>query len=404
MIPAGGSAGAADSRDIAPPASEPIKVLYLIRSLDLGGAERQIIALARGHDRASFKPLVVSIYSGGVLESDLREAGVALESLNKAGRWDLIAAQRRLAAILKSFRPAILHGSLATGNLMALAGRRAVPDAKLIWGWRSSALDYSHYGAWTRWSEALERRLSGRVDLVVANAEAGKRDQLARGAAARRIAVVPNGIDVARFKPDPQARRELRADWGLEPGDLAIGLVARLDPMKGHGIFLEAAARAAALRPGLRFVVIGSGATEALLGLQRRAEELGIAERLVWAGQRLDVQRALAALDLSTSASLFGEGFSNALAEAMASGLPCAATDVGDAAKILGDCGLIVPPGDAEALASAWLALLQRLQAEGEELRAANRRRIVEAFSVEAMVTRTEALYRQLLSGDDGVA
>lgn len=375
-------------------------MLYLIRSLELGGAERQLVALARGHDRTRFEPHVVSVYPGGVLAPELQQAGVALHSLDKAGRWDLLAAQRRLGRIVGRLRPAILHGSLTTGNLMALAARRTAPGAKLVWGWRASALDYAHYGAWTRWAEALERRLSARPDLIIANAEAGKRDQRARGAVARNIAVVPNGIDVARFKPDPEARQAVRTEWALEPEHLAIGLLARFDPMKGHDVFLKAAARAATARPDLRFVAIGSGAPEALRDLQARAAALGIADKVVWAGQRLDAERALAALDLCTSTSRFGEGFSNALAEAMASGLPCVATDVGDSATILGDRGRIVPPGDAEALAEGWLALLDRLAAEGEGLRAANRQRIVDNFSLEAMVTKTEALYRQLLAGE----
>ena len=375
-------------------------MLYLIRALELGGAERQLVALARGHDRAVFEPHVVSVYRGGPLAAELAEAGVPLHSLDKSGRWDLIGAQRRLAGVLRELRPAILHGSLTTGNLMALAGRRAAPQAKLIWGWRASALDYAHYSAWLRWAETLERRLSGRPDLIIANAEAGKRDQLARGVSSRRIAVVPNGIDVRRFKPDAEARRRTRAEWGIEADQRAIGLVARLDPMKGHAVFLEAAARAAARRSDLRFLAIGGGADSARQRLQQRADALGIADKIVWAGRMLDVQHGLAALDLATSASLFGEGFSNALGEAMASGLPCVATDVGDSAMILGDCGLVVPPGDAAALAEAWLGLLARLEREGEALQEANRRRIVDNFSLEAMVARTETLYRELLSGE----
>ena len=378
----------------------PLRVLYVIRSLELGGAERQLAALASGLDREAFEPRVVTLYPGGALEDELRDAAVQVDSLDKSGRWDLLSAQRRLMARVRSFRPAILQSSLTIGNLMALAARRACPDAKLIWGWRASALDHDHYSPWFRWTEALERRLASRPDLIIANAEANKRDQLARGARPAAVAVVPNGIDVARFRPDPEARARQREAWGLAPDEPAIGLLARVDPMKGHAVFLEAAAIASARRTDLRFVAIGRGAPEALRALQDQAAALGIAERLIWAGERADAHEALAGLDLSTSASLFGEGFSNALAEAMASGLPCVATDVGDSATILGDCGLVVPAKDPTALAEGWLTLLSRLEAEGDSLRAANRQRIVERFSLDAMVARTEQLYRQLLAGD----
>lgn len=388
-----------DRPSVPEPAEAAIRVTFLIRSLETGGAERQLVALAKGLDRRRFAPSVVTLYPGGALEAELAEAGVPFESLDKRGRWDLLGPLRRLRAILRRSPPAVLHAFLTMGNLFALAARGAAPEAKLVWGWRASALDHAHYGPWLHITERLELALARRPALIVANAEAGRRDRVAQGAPSERIAVVPNGIDCARFRPDPAARARLRAEWGLAEETPLIGLLARLDPMKGHGVFLEAAALALRERPALRFVAIGGG-TERRAALEAQAAGLGLTDRVIWAGERRDAAAVLAALDLHCSASLFGEGFSNAVAESMAAGVPNVVTDVGDSAAIVGDCGLAVPPNDPAALARGWLALLERSEREGEALRSANRRRIESHFSVETMVSRSAQLYCDLIESE----
>ena len=401
---AGATARTLEAEKDGKPTASPASIVFLIRSLETGGAERQLAALARGLDRRHFSPRVITFYGGGALESELESAGVPVESLEKRGRWDLLGPLSRLRRRLRSLRPAVLHAFLTTGNLYALAARSAAPGARLVWGWRASAIDYRHYSIWFRITEALEVRLSRRTDLIVANAEAGRHDRVAQGAPANRIRVVPNGIDTTRFRPDAEARRRVREEWGLDGSTPLIGIMARLDPMKGHRVFLEAAAQALSRNPALHFVVLGSGSAERQANLREQASKLGLGDRVIWAGERRDANAVLAALDLHCSASLFGEGFSNTVAESMASGVPNVVSDVGDSAAILGDCGTVVPADDPEALAEGLLDLLARLDSESASLKASCRRRIEEHFSLEAMVERTAALYGALLDPAAGKA
>ena len=176
-----------------------------------------------------------------------------------------------------------------------------------------------------------------------------------------------------------------------------IGIIGRIDPMKGHSVFLQAAARLDSLR--LRFVVVGDGPQEYRQQLAELGRSLGLDNRLVWAPGRQNVTQVYNALDICCSASIFGEGFPNVVGEAMACGVPCVVTDVGDSAWVAGAGGLTVIPKDCNAL-SETLARISRLSNEERSaLGQQARKRIIENFSVETMVRRTEDALEDLVRG-----
>jgi glycosyltransferase involved in cell wall biosynthesis len=176
----------------------------------------------------------------------------------------------------------------------------------------------------------------------------------------------------------------VRSEWKVTDAKL-IGIVARLAVSKGHRIFLAAAALLGRERNDARFVIVGEGSDKRALELL--SVELGIAENLIWAGARRDMPAVYNALDVLCSASIRGEGFSNVIGEAMACGVPCVVTRVGDSARIVGDLGIAVAPGDARALARAWAAMLAKLdRIDRRQLRD----RIVKQFGLEVMVDATE--------------
>ncbi len=374
----------------------PLAIFFLIRRLDLGGSERQLIVLARGLAAAGHRVGVITFYPGGALENELAGTAVRLISLDKRGRWDLAAPLARLARLLRRERPAVLHSYLPVANVLALLLRPLVPGLKVIWGLRGSFSGAAGYDRIRGLSFALERWLSGRPDLIIANSERGRGAALDRGYPVGRVIVVPNGIDTARFGPDPEARRRQRAAWGLDDGHRVIGMVARLDPVKDHDTFLAAARIAAAKRQELRFVVIGAGSPERQAAFDARAAEFGLGAQVISEAARLDIEAVYNGFDLATLTSSHGEGFPNVLAEAMACGVPCVSTEVGDAALILGDLGLVVRPRDPQALALAWLSLLDRTTAD-PALRSGVRERIVGNFSEVAMVERSIEAIRSVL-------
>ncbi|MEA2754542.1 MAG: hypothetical protein QOJ54_831, partial [Aliidongia sp.] len=165
-------------------------------------------------------------------------------------------------------------------------------------------------------------------------------------------------IDTDYFMPDPVARSRQRSAWGVTDAAPLIGMAARFDPMKGHEVFLAAASLLLRRRPAARFVLIGDGSPSYAESLHIKARQFGLNPSLIWAGDTPDMAAAYNALDLATLSSTEGEGFPNAVAEAMACGVPVAATDTGDTARLIGETGAVVPPGDPAALADAWDRLL----------------------------------------------
>ncbi|HEX8395210.1 MAG TPA: glycosyltransferase, partial [Longimicrobium sp.] len=195
-------------------------------------------------------------------------------------------------------------------------------------------------------------------------------------------------------RPCREAGLALRAAWKIAPGEVVVGMVGRMDPMKDHPTFLRTASRLAADFPDLRFVVVGDGDPGYREVLRVQAEELGLGARVVWAGKQNDMPAVYSAMDLLCSSSS-GEGFANVIGEAMACGVACVVTDVGDSARLVGRAEAVAPPRDPGALAACAAALLRdpgALAREGCRARA----RVREHYSVEALVSVTEALLMQL--------
>jgi glycosyltransferase involved in cell wall biosynthesis len=357
-----------------------VKILHLITSLGRGGAQTMLTQLVLGMDRARFEPLVVSLIDGGAQADALTAAGVRVLGLGMRRGVPAPGAVRRLRRIVRDERPAVMQTWLYHADLLGLLATGRVP---LAWNIRLSSIA----GERNALRLGLVRRVlawaSRRPALVIANSEAGRQAHEALGYRPRRWEIVPNGFDTDRFRPDAERRRAARRALGFADGDRVVGMVARVDGMKDHAVFLSAAAQL----PAARFVLIGAG-TDALPGL-------GGVTAL---GERGDVETLLPAFDISVLASK-GEGFPNAVGEAMACGVPCVASDVGDAAAIIGDTGIVVPPGDAPTLARAIGALIERGPDALARLGAAARARVVERYSLGAVVRRYEAIYAAL-AGD----
>jgi glycosyltransferase involved in cell wall biosynthesis len=370
-----------------------IKVLFIIRKLDTGGAQRQLLELIRHMDRRSFELHVLCFYPGGDLWQEARGiGGVHVDHLGKRSRWSL-STLSRVVSYVRRFRPHIVHGYMDTANVAAIFAKPF--GAKVVWGIRASHVEMSHYDGLRRVANALESCLSPLTDLIICNSTASAAQLIQQGYPSARITVIPNGIDATRFRFDSAARERIREHWDIGADHFLIGLVARLDPMKGHRVFLEAAGRVAAERAQARFVIIGDGPETFRRELDAQVGQLGLRHKVIRAGPRNDIPGILSALDLSVSASLFGEGFSNTLAESMACGVPCLATDVGDSARILGDLGSLVRAGDPLELAQQMCAAID----EGCDpaLRDRRRARIEVEFSPGKLAESTADALRALL-------
>jgi glycosyltransferase involved in cell wall biosynthesis len=396
MSSAAAEAPAAATAPAAAEGSPQLSILFLARELRVGGAERQLCLLARFLAQRGHRVGIALFYRGGALEADLAGADVELIGLGKSGRYELLATLRRLDAVVREFRPDILHGYLPIPNLLTLSQRWRRERPRIVWGVRASALELARYDRTTRWSYRLETRLARFADLIVANSKAGLAEALKAGFPQERMICIPNGIDRARFRRDLALREKARQGWGVRPGDFVIGAIGRIDPMKDLETFMRAAAAAVTQRGDIRAVVLAAASGEERAGLQRQAAELGLAERFRLAEPGSEVPEVLSGLDLYCSTSAYGEGFPNTVAEAMACGVPCVVTAVGDSAELVGSAGTVVPPRDPGAATAAILQVASLDEAGRQEIGRRLSARVAE-FTPEKLASRTEEAFRELL-------
>jgi glycosyltransferase involved in cell wall biosynthesis len=361
-----------------------LKVLFLARQLNIGGAERQLVTLANELAARGHEIVIASYYPGGALSKKLDTNRVRLISLEKRSRWDLLTLFFKTLKVVREEKPTVLHGWMYTQNVVATVARIVNPQVKLFWCVRSSNLETV-----LDWAEGvavwLQARLSRFADRVVVNSLAGLEQCVTDGLPREKMLFIPNGIDTNLFYPSDDERKRIRAEWNIDNDQKVVGNVARFDPIKNHPTFLKAAAVVAAKRPDVRFVCVGHGRAEYLEQLKEQTRVLGIEDRVRWVQAHSDVRAVYNAVDVFCSSSL-SEGFPNVIGEAMACGRHCVVTNVGDSALVVGETGAVVPSDNAEALAAG---LLQKLDVH-ETLNLFARQRILENFTVAHLGDKTE--------------
>lgn len=374
-----------------------MRILHVISALPIGGAEVMLWRLLSA-STSTYSHAVVSLKDEGAVGPKIRDLGIPLYTLGLSLAAPNPFRALSLRSIVRQFRPDLIQGWMYHGSLMAsMAGGFSKRRLPVIWGIHQSYSDFDN----EKWTTAavikLDAFLSSRATRIIYVSQTGRKQHEDLGYNPATGLVVPNGIDCQMFAPDETARRSVRGELGLSRDAILVGLVARYHPMKDHSGFLRAAALVAAERPSVHFLLIGRGTQEAP-ELRALVQDLQLHPRVFFLGERWDTPRLTAALDISCSASAWGEAFSIALGEAMACAVPCVVTDVGDSSYIVADTGLSVPPRNPQALADA----IGRLVAAGEFARRglgeAARQRILSQFSLPMIVRRYEELYREHIS------
>lgn len=302
-----------------------------------------------------------------------------------------------LARDLRRFQPDVVQCWMYLGNLYggiaAKLARRGLPVA---WNIRHSTLDPKIDSRSMRWSARLGGQLSGLVpDRIVLCAEAARAAHLRVGYAPEKLEVIPNGFDLSELRPDPDARQRIRAELGITDDTPLVGLIGRLHQHKDHQTFVRAARVVADLIPNAHFVGAGEEQTYSANDLWSWVDAVGLRDRFHWLGVRHDVPDIDASLDVLVCSSTT-EGFPNVVGEAMACGVPCVATDVGECAEVIGNTGRVVPKQDPQRLGEAITELLRMPRAERIALGEHARQRVVERYDINRIVDRYGNLWREL--------
>ncbi len=375
----------------------PISILFLITGLIADGAERMLYRLISRMDRTRFVVTVVNMADVGSLGEQIRAVGVPLRSLGMSPGVPNPMSFLRLARWLRQDPPDVIQTWMYHADLVGALAAKVAGDIPVAWGIRHS--DLSNHGSrrftihTMRVCAKVSRWLPARI---VCCSQASQRVHTALGYASQKMIVIPNGFDLHAFKADPAARESVRAELQIPPDAPLIGLVGRFNPQKDHRNFVRAAALLHRSRPDVHFLLCGDDITWENAELRGWIEEAGIRKQCRLFGRRKDMSRLTAALDIAASSSSFGEGFPNVIGEAMACGVPCAVTDVGDSALIVGQTGRVVPPQNPKELAKALHELVELGREGRTRLGMAARRRIKEHFDLPDIVTRYQNLYQEL--------
>lgn len=377
--------------------ASPIRLLNVVPTFMCGGTENQFMALGRSLDPDRFDLEFACLRRWGAFADELVERRIPLLECNVTSFRSLssLRQQARLARHVKSRRIDIVHTYSFYGNLFAVPPARMAGVPVVI----ASIRDRAPY--LTPMQKRAQKWACQLADCILVNAVAVKEWLIGEGYDAAKIVVIPNGVDLSRFDRVETGESPFRA-LGIPDGVPVVLVVSRLNPLKGLESFLEAAALVAPDCPSVRFVIAGDtnpNERHYWSTLTTLTARLGLTERVTFAGLRRDVPQLLSAATISVMPSL-NEALSNVVLESMAAGAPVVATRVGGTPEAISDGanGLLVPPGDARAMASAISALL-RDRGRARRLGDAARQSIHERFSMARMVTATAQLYEALLGG-----
>jgi glycosyltransferase involved in cell wall biosynthesis len=382
-----------------------IKVTHIIAGLQADGAETVLHTITSRMDANRFQNEVISLTDLGPMAERLTATGVPVRALGMKPGVPNPYQVLRLAKWLRASRPQVVQTWMYHADLIGGVAAHLAEKLPVVWGIHHTNLDSDQNKRMTIWTARVCARLSHRIpSRIVCCSEASRQAHAQFGYAKQKMEVIPNGFDLQKFHPDMEARNSLRQELGISNDAPLIGVAARFHIQKGHRNFIDAAARLHTLMPDVQFVLCGQGVDTGnaeLMGWIKKVDGLETVVHLL--GGRKDMPRFFAALDVATSASL-SEAFPMAVGEAMACGIPCVVTNVGDSAVIVGDTGKVVPASDPQSLADAWQQVLASAPAVRQQLGRAARDRVEQEFGISRIVERYQELYGRVVAAPNSVA
>ncbi|MDJ0911023.1 MAG: glycosyltransferase [Woeseiaceae bacterium] len=370
-----------------------LRVTHVITGLNVGGAERSLLTLCQKSARAGLEASVVCLSKPGAISPLIEETGVPVRHLGLTSPMSAARGLLSVRSAVRSFSPHIVQGWMYHGNLAALWARPR--SARVVWNVRQSMHRPDLFKFATRAVIRANAWLSRRADTIIYNSAVALDQHEAFGFSGERSVRIPNGVDLERFDSSAYDRGQVRQSFGLDSNHLVFICVGRVHAIKGHGILLDAAKRFLPQHPDARLMIVGRGADWASAPFASFADDEAVREQTILVGEHDDVPALLAASDVFVNASLT-EGFPNAVAEAMATGLPVVATGVGDTAYLVDDCGRVVDSDDPEQLSSAMSDIAAADASERADRGARGRARVSECFSLDILAERYASLYRDL--------
>ena len=365
-----------------------MRIIFLIRALTIGGAERQLAVLADGIAKRGHHVVVATFYE----DSDIKLTHAIHRPLFKKSRWDIKGFFNSLISLIHHEKPDIVHGYLTVSNVLVGVLKMIFPKVHMVMGIRASNMNWREYGTVPALLAWLEARLSKYADAIITNSKASLTYLKAKCFTKKNVICIENGIDTELFKPNLESRDFYRGTWGVPEDTHLIALVGRLDPMKGHSVFIMAAKALRDKNVKAKYMIMGNGPEDYRKSLEQNIQKHDLQNYFILLPGLNPVPYS--AFDVLCSASLFGEGFPNVVAEAMSCSVPCVVTNIGDSAHVVGESGIVIEANNPQALTKGILEMLQIKKS----IQPLCRPRIENEFSTTKLVSRTEEFLKELLN------
>ena len=371
--------------------------MHVINGLGPAGTERMLVKLLES-STGPWEHVVVSLMEADTpLAARLSELGIPVHSLRLNRSIPNPLSALAIISLARRLRPHLIEGWLYYSNLLTNLAAVSLPGrVPIFWNIRSSLYDIKTERFRTAAGIRIGAALSRRVDAIIYNSQTGAQHHQAIGMRGKAV-FIPNGFDCQVFRPDAGARQQVRAELGITDDQVLIGLIARFHPNKDHATFFKAAASVVQAHSNVRFVLLGADGTSEDPGLQKLVADHRLQPYVMLLRERIDMASFTNALDISSSSS-WTEGCSNVIGEAMACGVPCVVTDVGENTYLVSDTGISVPSRNPEAFAEGLLRLIDAGASGRRQLGRAARRRIEEQFSMPTVARAYERLYEEHLA------
>ncbi len=368
----------------------PLKVIHLVEDLKIGGAERVIADTALGLDRKKYDASVWCVTRGGETASELSEKGIEVKILGISSYHNPLNTFKMIR-LLKFARPDIVH---THGYFASVIGRLAARKAGIP---VILAHVHSTYWEYKKRHLMIERKLSRFTHKIICCSKAVENFvKNTEKITDNKTIVIYNGVDEERFCP-LKSPTSIRAEFGMSEEAAVVGTVSSLTPHKGHEYLIQAASLVLNTLPSAKFIIVGDGPLRKRL--EDQAKNLDIHPAVIFTGTRKDIPEILSLMDVFVLPSHTREGLGIAIIEAMAAERPVVATEIGGIPEVVndGETGLLVPPGDAEALSKAIIELLRNPK-KTKEMGVKGRTRVKEKFTTKKMLSEIEHVYMSLIN------
>jgi len=375
-----------------------MKILHIITGLEIGGAERMLEKLLTHSEKGDVAHSVITIIdSSSKIRERIEDLGVEVFSCG-ISRFSLssLFKIRSIYKRIQSIKPDIIQGWMYHANILSsLITWILVIKTPVVWNIRHSLDDIKNEKLSTRAVILVSKILSPTPQAIIYNSNVSKIQHEGFGFSAKKSHIIQNGIDTNIFNIDSEKGNKIRTEFLIPGSAFVVGHIARYHPLKNHALFVKAAIASLNRCQDLHFILAGRDVTKYNSTLMNIIPE-NYQDQFHLIGERHDIYAILKALDIFCLSSS-SEAWPNIVGEAMASGLPCVATDVGDTADIIGETGIVVPPKDPAALSAGLIQLIEMEPEQRKIMGRDARERIKEKYEIACVSTKYYNLYKNLM-------